>query len=89
MGQVLRADYILSVIRQTVLKKPGRGATVPAALKFIPQYVAAVINLYWTLTPTKTKKGRGVNLPTVGIGIPVISRLSCAQFALPVETGRT
>ena len=36
--------YIISYSAGS-LKKPGRGATVPAALKFIPQYVAAAISL--------------------------------------------
>ena len=58
VGQVLCADYILSVIRQTVLKKTGRGATVPAALKFIPQYAAAAISLCEYSHPRKQKRAR-------------------------------
>ena len=41
---ILRRLYIISYSAGS-LKKPGRGATVPAALKFIPQYVAAAISL--------------------------------------------
>ena len=77
VGQVLRADYILSVIRQAVLKETGRGATVPAALKFIPQYAAAAISLCWT-PAHENKKGARCQLFIEGLGETFARKLSCA-----------
>ena len=61
--QEFYADYILSVIRQAVLKETGRGATVPAALKFIPQYAAAAISLCEYSHPRKQKAAVSIFLP--------------------------